>query len=83
MTYKEIYINYFGFCKTEYIPCEYCKSQSVDVHHLLFKSHGGKNEIDNLIALCRSCHNLAHEQPMFNEHLKEIHGNNTKRIAKD
>lgn len=36
--------------------CEYCGKKAVDPHHIIFRSRGGNNSEDNLIALCRECH---------------------------
>jgi len=71
--YKQIYIDYFDYTIADFIPCEVCASDSVDIHHIKFKSQGGKDEIDNLIALCRNCHNKAHNSKEFNNCLKKIH----------
>lgn len=68
-----IYLEYFDYGETDFIPCEYCLTKAVDVHHILFRSQGGKDEIENLTAVCRSCHTKAHDDPGFNEHLKIIH----------
>lgn len=81
--YKKVYIDFFDYCISEYIPCEHCSSPAIDIHHLLFKSQGGKDVIENLIALCRYCHNRAHAEPDFNNYLKEIHVYIIKRIAKN
>ena len=45
--------------------CEHCLKEgrltSVDeVHHILPVSRGGKSTPDNLMSLCRSCHNKIH-----------------------
>lgn len=66
--------NYFkahpNLSNADNIPCEACGAIAVDVHHIIFKSHGGGNEADNLIALCRTCHSKAHSNKKFNESLK-------------
>ena len=67
------YFDYFGYCKDEKILCEGCGRLACDIHHLTFRSHQGKDNIENLIALCRDCHNAAHSNPKFNNKLKEIH----------
>ena len=41
--------------------CEMCKRQgrytdATEVHHILPLADGGTNDIDNLMALCKSCH---------------------------
>jgi hypothetical protein len=33
----------------------------LDVHHILSRRLGGSNKLDNLITLCRGCHQLVHE----------------------
>lgn len=41
--------------------CENCKYHKADdVHHIVFRSHGGTSELSNLICLCRACHHDAH-----------------------
>lgn len=70
--YKKIYFDYFGYGEQDIILCENCSKKAVDIHHIKFKSQGGKDEIKNLIALCRDCHNKAHSEPVFNNILKLI-----------
>lgn len=40
--------------------CQYCKGKSKDnileIHHIVFKSHGGTDAPSNLITLCSKCH---------------------------
>ena len=41
--------------------CQICGSMlNLHVHHQLFRSHGGENCEDNLIALCSVCHSRMH-----------------------
>ena len=56
--YTKLYMDYFGFFGDEYIPCETCNSKAVDIHHIVSRGMGGsdKDGIENLMALCRSCH---------------------------
>ena len=49
-----------GIYKGEFIPCEVCGAIAVDIHHVLFKSQGGTDDIENLVALCRYDHDVAH-----------------------
>jgi len=63
----------------DYIYCEVCGRIAVDIHHINFKSQGGKDNIENLIALCRDCHNKAHAGILTKKHLQEVHDENIKR----
>lgn len=41
--------------------CRACQSkEQVDVHHLKFRSAGGKDVPSNLLVLCRVCHGETH-----------------------
>lgn len=61
---------YNFYNKREYIltrdsyKCQSCKGKSKDkkleVHHIIYKSEGGSDQLDNLITLCRTCHNKIH-----------------------
>ena len=55
----KIYLDYFGYGEQDFVPCEACGSKSTDIHHI----HGrwkGKDTIENLMALCRRHHSMAH-----------------------
>ena len=70
--HKQTYFRYFGYGDQDVILCEHCGAVAVDIHHGVFKSHGGGNDIANLIALCRSCHDKAHQSRQFNNYLKQL-----------
>jgi hypothetical protein len=57
--HTKIYFDYFGYGEQDFIPCEACQSQAVEIHHI---HNRGKDMdvIDNLMALCRKHHNQAH-----------------------
>lgn len=71
---KQLYqrgINY-GFANTKaYIlnrdnyTCHNCKGKTKDrkleVHHIIFREDGGSDEPDNLITLCKTCHDKLHD----------------------
>tara|TARA_R100000664_G_C2756084_1_gene143896 strand:+ start:3403 stop:3657 length:255 start_codon:yes stop_codon:yes gene_type:complete len=68
----KIYFNYFRYGEQDFIGCEACGSRAVDVHHI--KGRGkGKDVIENLVALCRACHNFAHSDKEFNKKVEYIH----------
>ena len=77
--YKKVYIDYFGYDETDFISCEICHTTAIEIHHLTPKGMGGsktKDYIENLIAVCRGCHNKCHSNKEFNTKAKEIHLSN-------
>jgi 5-methylcytosine-specific restriction endonuclease McrA len=42
--------------------CTQCekKNTNFDAHHIVYREHGGKDTIENLITLCKSCHDKVH-----------------------
>jgi len=50
------YLKAYGLGEQDVILCEKCKGVAVDIHHIQYKSQGGADNVDNLIALCRKCH---------------------------
>lgn len=69
--------NYFketGYDRSSVIICERCrKNVAVDIHHIEPRSKFGtktkhlRDASENLIALCRKCHNNAHEKNIKDE----------------
>lgn len=37
--------------------------ENENVHHVLLRSKGGKDELENLLAVCRDCHSWIHNNP--------------------
>lgn len=72
------YLESISLSIADFIPCEVCGAKSVDVHHIIPRSKFGKKRKDeqdapaNLIALCRGCHNQAHDNVLTKEFLKSI-----------
>ena len=61
----------YGFANArEYVlnrdnyTCQHCKGKSKDfhlhIHHIIFRRNGGSDDVDNLITLCKTCHNSLH-----------------------
>jgi len=78
--HKRKYLNFFGYQEGDWVPCENCGATAGEFHHLIFKSQGGSDEPDNIMALCSStpertgCHEEAHNSNReYNERLKVIH----------
>jgi 5-methylcytosine-specific restriction endonuclease McrA len=44
--------------------CQQCGKQGIrlDAHHLIFREHGGKDTLSNLLTLCEHCHHRLHEE---------------------
>ena len=45
-------------CKRHCCICEQFKGNNIEVHHIVHKNEGGKDEFDNAIPLCFDCHAL-------------------------
>lgn len=71
--YIKTYLQYFGLGEQDVILCEVCESRANDIHHIKYKSQGGVNDIMNLIALCRYCHELAHAENLTDGYLVKKH----------
>lgn len=73
--YTKTYLKFFGYHVPEEIMCEYCGSRAADIHHLTPRSLRKDlvNKIDNLMALCRRCHDKAGMEREFNDYLRLIH----------
>jgi len=74
--YTKIYMNFFGYTIADWIPCEVCGATSTEIHHVGIKGMGGcktMDNIENLIAVCRSCHNKAHAHEITKDELIKIH----------
>ena len=60
--------------------CQQCgrKGLRLEAHHLVFKQHGGKDTLTNLLTLCEQCHNHIHNDKLalhvtgVNGHLDQI-----------
>lgn len=72
--YVKIYLDYFDFKTPEEIFCEACMRPASDIHHITGRGEG-KDTIQNLMALCRKCHERAHSSKdyMNKEQFQLIH----------
>jgi hypothetical protein len=59
-SHTKIYFDYFGYDINSWIECECkCGRQAVDINHIKPKGMGGSKVMDfieNLMAMCRVCH---------------------------
>lgn len=76
--YKEIYFEYFGYSRGDFVPCEVCGAEAVDIHHIDARGMGGdptksKDTIENLMALCRKDHETYGDIKVYKDLLRQIH----------
>lgn len=80
--HTKVYMTFFYLDESDFIPCEMCGSEAVDIHHLQARKLGGSKCMDfveNLCALCRDCHNLAETDKNFNVYCRIQHLENIKK----
>lgn len=62
--HTKVYLSQMGYETCDWIPCEVCAAPQEpgigDVHHIDGRRIKNANHIDNLIFLCRYCHQQAH-----------------------
>jgi len=74
--HTKIYLKEMGYDESDFIPCEICSHRAVDIHHIEARGMGGtktKDSIENLMALCRSCHVAFGDVADLKDYLKKIH----------
>jgi hypothetical protein len=76
--HTKIYFKYFGYDESDFIPCEICGAEAVDIHHIDCRGMSGteKDEIENLMAVCRRCHIQYGDKKEFMDYLIQVHFNN-------
>lgn len=79
-SYTKVYLQFFGLTTADFIPCEVCGMRSVDIHHIKARSLHSKllNEIKNLMALCRVCHDRYGDRIGDLDFLQQIHDEKMK-----
>jgi hypothetical protein len=80
--HTKIYMDHLGYTIADFIPCEVCSVQAVDIHHIDARGMGGtdKDNINNLMAVCRECHITYGDKKQYKEYLKEVHLNFMKNV---
>lgn len=74
--HTKIYLNFFGYDTSDFIPCEMCGLKAQDIHHIEARGMGGSkhaDNIENLMALCRKCHIDFGDKKQHKEMLKVVH----------
>jgi 5-methylcytosine-specific restriction endonuclease McrA len=67
-------MRYFDLGEQDVVYCECCGKMAVDIHHIYGRT-GDANNIRNLMALCRKCHDKAHSVKLTKSELQFIHNN--------
>jgi len=72
--HTKIYFEHYGYDISDFISCEICGTKAVDIHHIDARGMGGTNKdnINNLMALCRECHLYYGDKKEFKDYLKNI-----------
>ena len=75
--HTKVYMDFFHYAEQDFMPCEMCGSRAVDIHHLEKRNKTKNDFIENLIGVCRDCHNKAESDRMFNmfcriKHLENV-----------
>jgi len=76
--HTKLYLDFFGYVKDDFMCCEVCGGRMVDIHHIDCRGMGSsknKDEIKNLMGLCRSCHIEYGDKKQHIEFLKMKHLN--------
>lgn len=79
----KVYLTYYDIGEQDVISCEYCSHPGrvdlggFDIHHINGRGPG-KDVIENLMCLCRKCHDKANTYELSKKELQEIHNKHLK-----
>lgn len=54
--------------RRDFYTCQCCGNADPDqltLHHILYRSHGGRHTAENLVTLCSWCHRDVHDGRLF------------------
>jgi len=64
--HTKIFYDYHKLAASDFIHCAICGAEATDIHHISGKPMGNKSKRydvpENLIPVCRSCHNDIHNE---------------------
>jgi len=81
--HTKLYFETFGYGYSDFIPCEICRTKAVDIHHIDARGMGGtdKDKIENLMALCRKCHDFYGDKKQYKDMLRREHQKNLEWLS--
>jgi len=56
--HTKVYFTALGYDITDFVPSEISGAKAVDTNHIICRSRGGKDRIENLMALTRKEHDF-------------------------
>ena len=87
MIWDEISTRVLADCGRCCCLCRRFKPVQLQVHHIVLKSEGGKDEPDNAIALCLTCHTDVHTKAPFTRRFtveeQKVHRENVYRLVRE
>jgi 5-methylcytosine-specific restriction endonuclease McrA len=79
----KLYLDSMGFDAEWAVPCECCGAwRACDIHHIDARGMGGsktKDTIENLMAVCRKCHDQYGDKKQWKDWLKLVHKNHMQQ----
>jgi 5-methylcytosine-specific restriction endonuclease McrA len=72
--HTKIFMEHHGFTIADFIPCAMCGKRAVDLHHIDCRGMGGskgKDNPENLMAMCRECHIRYGDKKQYMDELKQ------------
>lgn len=63
--------------------CVRCGAQFNEIHHIVFRSQGGKGTVDNGVCICTPCHILAHKYDKVRRWLEKYREKNLLPKSED
>jgi predicted restriction endonuclease len=83
--YTKLYLDYFGYDESDWIPCEWCGTRrAIDIHHIKARGMGGTKKpdtIENLMALCREDHHRMGDRKDWIDILQARHDEKLRLIS--
>ena len=70
--HTKVYYNFLELIESDFVDCSNCGACAVDIHHIERRNKTKNDFIENLVALCRSCHSKC-DNPIFNQTVRIKH----------